>query len=222
MFLFRIVGSLIGLALMLLFLPLKLLGIPLHVVTRVLRMILKLIVRNIFVVFALLALLLIVRACSHMDSSLPQLAPAAAPRATPAAGAPALVEPVTKQEDGDSAFATDLYALMNDQERATYSQNFYWAMSNTPTLQIHTWNGGNIAGSLRPNDLFTNKDGAHCRHFSEALKVHTIQQTMSGTACEQGGGAWCKLKPNATPACGLGGNGGGLFDGVTSSLRNLF
>jgi hypothetical protein len=54
------------------------------------------------------------------------------------------------------------------------------------------------------------------------LKVHRIQQTLSGTACDNGFGTWCKLKPNATPACGLGGSTPGALDGVTNAIKNLF
>ena len=224
MFIFRIVSSLIGLVFTLLFLPFKLIGIPLHVVLLPFRIVLKLLARNVFLVVILIAILLLLRACGSSHTDMPQLTPAPRP-ATNAQGVP-IVQPVTKREDGDSAFATDLYAQMTEAERTVYSQNFYWAMTNLADMQTHSWNGGNIAGTLRANDSFTNPVGDRCRHFSEALKVHTIQQTISGTACEQGGGAWCKLKPNATPACGLGGDAhgglGNILDDMTSSLRHLF
>jgi surface antigen len=146
----------------------------------------------------------------------------AASRARAAPGVPAAIDPVLRHEDGDSAFSTDLYGQMTPPERAAYSSNFFWAMSNLPDGQTHGWTSGNIAGSLRPDSSFENNSGARCRKFSEALKVHTIEQTLTGIACDNGGGTWCKLKPNATPACNLGGHAGGLFDSITGSLRNLF
>ena len=122
-------------------------------------------------------------------------------------------------KDGDSSFATDLYATMSDEERAYYSSIYFWAMTNLPDGQSHSWNNINIAGTIRPNDTFTNKMGESCRHFSEVLKVHTIQQTLSGTACQRGAGAWCKLKPNATPSCGLGGKEPGIVRSSSIKLH---
>jgi surface antigen len=95
-------------------------------------------------------------------------------------------------------------------------------MNTLQNGQSSNWTHNNIAGNLRADDLFTNSSGAHCRHFVEVLKVHRTEQNISGIACEQGGGTWCKLKPNATAACGLGGSGGGFFESIFSSIRNIF
>ena len=168
-----------------------------------------LITRNLFLVIIIGVVLVIYIIFKTSDGKLENLTPAPAPvvqtqQAPANNGAAPVIDAVRKTEDGDSAFATDLYSTMITPERAYYSTIFFWAMSNLPNGQSHSWNNANIAGTIRPNDMFKNNLGETCRHFSEALKVHAIQQTLSGTACDSGGGTWCKLKPNATPACGLG------------------
>lgn len=217
MILFSVIASLIGLAIALLFLPLRLFGLALSMVLLPVRMIIRLLTRNLFLLALVIIGLLLYKALHNSKAHLPELTPAAAPQQRTPQGV-IVIEPVRKREDGDSAFATDLYAIMTDPERITYSQNYYWAMSNLTDGQVHTWTGGNINGALRAIDTFTNNTGGRCRHFSEILKVHTIEQTITGIACEQESGGWCKLKPNATPACGLSGYQPGLLD----SLKNLF
>ncbi len=106
---------------------------------------------------------------------------------------------------------------MNEQERANYSRAFFWALSSVPNNTAQNWDADNINGTLTPTDTFLNKSGTTCRHFRERLKVHAIEQQLTGTACAQAGGQWCKLKPNATPACGLGHK-----RGMLDSLKNLF
>lgn len=128
--------------------------------------------------------------------------------------------PVARIEDGDSAFANDVYKQMTDAERAYYSSIYFWVMNNVPDGQTHSWSNIDIAGSIRPDKSFTNKAGEKCRYFGEVLKVHAVQQNISGLAC-QNGTSWCKLRPNATPACGLGHKPGAL-DGISTSLKNLF
>ena len=135
--------------------------------------------------------------------------------------APVKIDPVLKVEDGNSAFASDLYKAMTDAERAYYSQLFFWVMGNITDGKPYVWNYGNINGAMTPLSTFQNKRGGTCRKFKETLKVHTVQQTLDGTACYQGGNSWCKLKVNATPACGLGGKDS-TFDGIQRSLKNLF
>ncbi len=130
---------------------------------------------------------------------------------------PVYIDPVMKTENGDSDFATDLYAAMNTEERAYYSQVFFYVMNKIPAGSMQNWNHGNIEGSITPTQDFHNNDGAKCRTFTEVLKVHTVKQDLTGIACEKGGGSWCKLKRNATPACGLSGKAG-LLD----SLKSLF
>ncbi|MES2983721.1 MAG: RT0821/Lpp0805 family surface protein [Pseudomonadota bacterium] len=141
----------------------------------------------------------------------------------PQQGAPILIEPVSKYEDGDSAFATDVYNTMTDPERATYSNVFYSTMSHQPTGTPYVWSNGNIGGTLTPTSIFKNNSGENCRAFTETLKVHRVQQTITGTACVSGPGTWCKLKPNATQACGLGNrSSGGMLQGLTKSIKSLF
>lgn len=129
--------------------------------------------------------------------------------------------PVSRIEDGDSAFANDIYKQMTDQERTYYSQIYFWAMSNLPDGQGHSWSQLDIAGTITPSQSFTNKTGERCRRFSEVLKVHAVQQNITGLACAKRDGTWCKLKANATPACGLGRNPG-MLDGLSDSLKNIF
>jgi hypothetical protein len=136
-------------------------------------------------------------------------------------GTPPLVEQITKREDGDSAFATDTYAIMSNDERAMYSQNFYNILNTAPDGQATSWAYYNIQGSLRPIHTFNNANGTICRDFTEVLKVHNIQQTITGKACGNGPGTWCKLKTNSTPQCGLG-HSPGAFDGLGSAIKSLF
>lgn len=178
--------------------------------------------RHLFIVFLVIIVLVIAAQFRKDNVRMPQLAPIpAAPVAKQSPQGVPIIEAVTKKENGDSDFATDTYALMTEPERVQYSRNFYYAMSNIPENQIHSWNFYNIAGSIRAGDTFANSEGVRCRHFSEVLKVHHVQQTITGSACEQGGGAWCKLRPNATPVCNIGASRG-FLDSVSSSLGNLF
>lgn len=218
MILFSIIASLIGLAIALLFLPLRLLNLALATILLPVKIIIRLLTRNLFLLAVLIIGVLMYKALHNSRATLPQLTPATLPQEQTMPKGVVIVQPVAKREDGDSAFATDLYAIMAEPERITYSQNYYWAMSNLQDGQVHSWTGGNIHGAIRAIDTFTNNTGGRCRHFSEILKVHTIEQTITGTACAQETGGWCKLKPNATPACGLSGYQPGFFD----SIMNLF
>jgi surface antigen len=149
-------------------------------------------------------------------------APSAPPSGKGVNGQPLiLVNPVRTEEDGNSVFATDLIAKMSEEERIRYSQHFYWALNQGNAGQKYTWNHHNIAGEITIEKVFKNKTGAACKHFSEVLKVHEIRQTLLGLACARGDGSWCKLRRNATPACGLG-KERGMFDGLTRSLNNIF
>lgn len=129
--------------------------------------------------------------------------------------------PVRKVEDGNSAFTNDVYKQMTEQEQAYYSQIFFWAMTTLPDNQTHSWSNVDIAGTIKPANSFLNKSGERCRMFSEVLKVHAVQQNISGMACDNGGGTWCKLSATATPACGLG-HKPGMFDGVSGAFNKLF
>ncbi len=192
--------------------------------TRLLWLPVILITRNLFLVILLVIAVLIYRYFAAGESPrevtpAPVSQPASA-ITTPSSGQanqPVRVDPIMRNENGDSAFATDLYAAMSEEERALYSQHFFYAMSHMPNGQSHGWNGGNIEGVLTPNNRFTNSYGTVCRQFSERWKVHAIQQTLTGTACQKPGGGWCKLRPNATPACGLGGK-----PGFWQQIKNLF
>src|SRR5262249_55773537 len=133
--------------------------------------------------------------------------------ALPRKGQPPIIQPVTKRENGDSAFAADLYAMMSDPERTYYSAVFYKVMDGTQDGRANDWINANPHGIIPPTQTLQNRFGPTSRSFTETLKVQHIEQTLSGTACEKGGGAWCKLKPNATPACGLGYEPG-PFEGI--------
>lgn len=216
-----IIFSLIGLGVALMLLPLRIMNSLLGLALLPVKIIIKLLTRNLFLTAILVGVFLLYRAFNSGDAALPQLAPAPAAPAQQQAQQPGqavVVEPVRKREDGDSNFATDLYATMTEIERTNYSANYHYAMTNTAPNEVYTWETGNINGALRPGAFFQNNSGVRCRRFSEVLKVHSIQQTLTGIACEQPGGAWCKLKPNATPACNLG----GYKPGILESIGNLF
>lgn len=132
-----------------------------------------------------------------------------------------IASPVRRVENGDSAFANDLYVQMTKEERAQYSQIFFHVMSTLPDGETHQWSAIDMAGAIVPDNSFTNKTGERCRMFAETLKVHSVQQQITGMACAEGGGSWCKLKANATPACNLSSKPGAL-DSIGSSLRRLF
>lgn len=119
-----------------------------------------------------------------------------------------LIQPIERVEDGNSAFASDLLLLMNDQEKLHYSQLFYWVMTNQKAGEAYQWRHVNMYGTLTPHASFKNKLNVYCRRFDETLKVKDTEQTLSGIACEKGGGSWCKLRNNSTPACNLGRKGG--------------
>jgi surface antigen len=216
MILFTVILSLIGLGFTLLFLPFRIMRMGLGLVLLPVRIVVHLLTRNIFLLGIMVIAVVLYAAIRSSSHNLPELTPATAQPQMK--NGQVLVDPVRKKEDGDSAFATDLYATMTDAERAAYSQHYYWAMANLPDGQEHLWTEQNIGGTLRANDNFANNSGARCRHFNEILKVHAIEQTLSGTACQQDNGSWCKLKPNATPACNLG----GYQPGVMDTLKNLF
>jgi surface antigen len=128
---------------------------------------------------------------------------------------------VATVENGNSAFANDLYVQMTESERSYYSQIFFWVMGNVKDGQAHSWSNIDIGGMISPTSSFKNKVGDTCRQFSESLKVHAVQQQITGIACQKADGSWCKLSANATPACGLG-HTPGMFEGITGSLKNIF
>lgn len=132
-----------------------------------------------------------------------------------------VASPVRTTEDGNSAFANDLYAQMTDEERSAYSQTFFWAMASLKDGASHQWAHTDIAGTLTPTNSYKNKVGATCRNFNETLKVHSVQQQLQGIACQKNDGSWCKLKANATPVCGIGHNPG-MLENFGTSLKNMF
>lgn len=219
----------LNLARILIKLALSLFWLPIHLITRH------------FFLFVMLAIAIVVFAmfAAHKEdkaaNQLPQAptvsvdptltpGPATAPAATAPRGkaAPVKIDPVMKVEDGDSAFATDLIKAMTDPERAAYSAYFYYAMNTLGNGQAYQWANGNINGTIMPTSSFTNHVGDRCRSFKEVLKVHTVEQKLTGTSCDNNDGSWCKLKPNATPMCGLGGGQPSMVDSVKDSVRRLF
>ncbi len=225
---FGLIFTLIMLPFTLLFVGIRivfgLLGVSTHVLTHALMIPLKIFARHTVLCLILIAILILYLALKKDPHAIDDLKPK--PAAERQAknlpkGVAAVVQPVTKIEDGDSAFATDTYVTMSDQERAVYSQNFYSIMSTVPDGTAKSWDYYNIQGSLRPVTTFQNNVGHVCRTFTETLKVHEVQQSISGTACDHGGGTWCKLDPNATPECGLG-SPVSPFNGLTNSIKNLF
>lgn len=201
MVIFRIIFNLIRLGLRLLLLPIFILS------------------RNLFLVILLVIIVVIYMA--FQDATPPsQVTPGSAvqreqPRSK---SSEILIEAVRKREDGNSAFSTDLYAMMTPEEQGYYSQIFFWAMTNLPSGQSHAWVNGNTNGTFTPVDSFRNNSGATCRRFREVLKVRSIEQSISGLACSRTpAGSWCKLQATATPACGLGGK-----PGFWESIKGMF
>ncbi len=134
------------------------------------------------------------------------------------------VQLVTKIENGNSAFSSDLISQMNAKELHFYSQTFYWVMQHQKLGKEHAWNFYNINGTLTPTVQFKNNLGDTCRRFKETLKVGETQQKIEGIACEKYGGSWCKLRPGSTPACELGRKSGlsnWWFD-TQQSFKRLF
>lgn len=223
MFLFTILFNLILLPFTLIGVGIRLLFGVLGISTHILLIPLKIFARHTVLCIAVLGALILYFAVKSDPHSLDTLKPApkAAKTVKTTNGVAPLIEPVEKIEDGDSAFATDTYAMMSEPERAAYSQAFYSAMSTVPDGQVKQWSYYNIQGALRPISTFNNANGTVCRKFTETLKVHRVQQTISGTACDNGARTWCKLKVNATPRCGLG-HSPGAFDGLGNAIKNLF
>lgn len=221
MFIFHLIGSIILLPFIFIRMLFGLLGISFHIFLIPLKIFARHPILCSFIIICTL-IYFAVKKDPHALDSLKPAAPQDRQAAAPPKGAVPIIEPVTKREDGDSAFATDTYTNMTDIERQQYSQHYYTAMSTTPDGEVYNWAYYNVQGALRPTRTFTNNSGETCRTFTEVLKVHRVQQTISGTACVNGPGAWCKLKPNATPSCGLGGNSPGMFDSLIGSVRNLF
>ena len=219
----------------LLFLPIRiainLFTMLLGLVTSVGFMLLKFIANNLMLALVIALALGVLGYCElrREEKAPAQLPKSTAPSVTVAPQlrgatktAPAIrIDPVLQVEDGNSAFASDLYKAMTQAERAYYSQLFFWVMNSIVDGKSYVWNQGNINGTFTPTATFQNKLGSTCRKFKETLKVHTVQQTLDGTACYQGNNSWCKLKVNATPACGLGGKAS-TFEGIERSLKNLF
>ena len=226
MFIFHFIFGVIGAAIMLILLPLRLIGPLFALGTAPLFLVGHFLFRHLLFVILIIVALLIWYAFHTSKPAMQELTPYGAPTTQPDSAqtnpASIVVQSVLKKEDGDSDFATDLYTSMTPPERATYSAHFYWAMTNLPNGQEHDWSRFNIAGRILAIDDFRNNDGIRCRHFSETLKVHTIEQTLTGSACAQSNGGWCKLKPNATPSCNIGGPSPGLFDSITDSVKKLF
>lgn len=204
MVIFRIIFNLIRLGIRLLLLPLFILS------------------RNLFLIILLVIIIALYMAFSDAEPPAqvtPGSTTSSAPREQPRSkSGEILIEAVRRREDGNSAFSADLYAQMDEMQRAYYSQVFYWAMTNLPDGQTQAWANGNTNGSFMPTDRFRNNRGDTCRRFREVLKVRATEQSLTGLACSKSpAGSWCKLQPNATPACGLGSD-----PGFWESIKGMF
>lgn len=137
-----------------------------------------------------------------------------------AGGGEGAVQMVGKLEDGNSDFASDLLVQMTADELSSYSRVYYAVMRNQPAGQAHDWSYYNTHGSITPAEMFKNNYGHRCRRFDEVLKVHQVQQKLSGIGCEKKDGSWCKLKRTDTPICGLAPKRGlgAWWEGVTRDL----
>lgn len=142
----------------------------------------------------------------------------------PATTYSSVVQQAIRFEDGNSVFSEDLLPKMNHDEIAHYSRVFFWVLENLPNKKTHNWNFFNIHGSITPTSRFKNNFGHVCRHFSEILKVHDVQQEISGIACQKPGGGWCKLRSNSTPACNIHRKPGlgSWIDDVQRGISDIF
>lgn len=125
--------------------------------------------------------------------------------------APAPTGPV-KEEDGNSKFSTDLFAKMNDNELGFYGGTLSWVMQNQPDGELFQRNYGRIKLQIKPKDRFKNGLGHDCRHFDEILQLENIRQRFRGVSCAGKNGAWCRLRPTSTPACGLDTSSGSFWN----------
>ncbi len=227
MFLFTMLFNLLMLPFTLLRMAFGLLGISTHILKAFLIFPLKIFARHTVLCLIVIAAVILHLALKKDPHAVDSLKPAMVPQekqlkaSRQPKNAPPLIQAVKKYEDGDSAFATDTYAIMTEPERAYYSAVFYKIMGATPDGRADSWAYYNIHGAITPTRTFRNNSGVTCRAFTEMLKVHTVQQTISGTACDNGEGTWCKLKPNATAACNLGHTPGAL-DGISNAVKRLF
>ncbi|MDX2095395.1 MAG: hypothetical protein SFW64_05610, partial [Alphaproteobacteria bacterium] len=148
MFIFHILFSLLTLPFVLLRMAFGLFGISTHLLLFPLRMFARHTVLFL-VVGGVLILYFAVKSDPHsLDTLKP--APKAERPAKNAKGAPIVIEPITKVENGDSAFATDTYTMMTDPERAAYSRAFYAVMNTVVDGEAGNWDFHNIQGSIRP------------------------------------------------------------------------
>jgi len=209
MFIFRIIANLFGLATRIGF---NILWLPIFLVTR-----------NLFLTLILLAVFVLYLYFNSDDMATKQTRNTnQASFVTDEKGNKIQVAtPVRTTENGDSAFANDLYRQMTKPEQTYYSQLYYWVMGNLPDGQTHSWSNVDIAGQITPSGTFKNGNGHVCRRFTEVLKVHAVQQKITGIACQDTGGGWCKLRANSTPSCGLG-HQPGFMDSVSGAFGKLF
>ncbi len=135
---------------------------------------------------------------------------------------PPIIQPVLRVQNGNSRFSEDLLSKMSPFELKHYSDVFYWVMEYKEANEPHRWAYHNIHGTITPQGRFKNNHGHTCRRFEEVLKVHTIQQTFDGMACQKVEGGWCRLRSDSTALCGIAESGSGLFDGLGQKLKNLF
>lgn len=133
-----------------------------------------------------------------------------------------IIEPVSKEEDGNSRFSDDLLSQMAPAELRYYSTIFYWVMENQDSGYPYRWAHYNIDGIITPFSFFKNNHGHECRRFKETLKVHSTRQTLDGLACRRVEGGWCRLRFDSTPLCGIAGSGNGIFDDIGRKLQNIF
>ena len=113
-----------------------------------------------------------------------------------------------EQSNGDSAFADNLLAGMNDVEYASYIHAFVAVMEKGKPHTTYQWNTSNAIGKIIAGENFVTKTHQHCRGFSESYNVGQGSQFITGIACRNEQKGWCKLRATSTPTCHLTHPGG--------------
>lgn len=117
-----------------------------------------------------------------------------------------------KVEDANSAFIENRLAKLDEREYKLYARSFYAALTQGKPGEVRQWTTRSAFGRVQVGETFQNSEGENCRPFSERYTIKKQTQHLSGKACRQKNGAWCKLRNESVPTCRLNDSGGlGMF-----------
>jgi hypothetical protein len=114
-------------------------------------------------------------------------------------------------QNGNSAFAVNLFSKMNEMEYASYITTFAKVIGQGEAGKIYDWSTAQAQGKISVGPFFLTKTRQYCRPFSESYAVGKETQTFHGIACRDKQGGWCKLREHSAYNCALVHPGG--FDG---------